>query len=186
MKWIFIVAGTLAAIVAIIAIIAIIGAALPREHRVAMSARIAAPPESVWAALTTPAEFPAWRRDVQRVELLPATPTGASWREHGSNGAITYAVDAAERPRRLVGRIADEGLPFGGSWEYRIEPDGEAASRVTIVERGSVYNPIFRFVSRFIVGHTRTIDSYLRALARRFGEDAQPTVVAETGADHGI
>ena len=183
MRWIFIIAGSLAAIVAIVAIV---GAALPRDHVAAMSARIPAPPESVWAALTTPAEFPAWRTDLQRVELLPATPTGPSWREHGSNGAITYVIDAADPPRRLVGRIADEGLPFGGAWEYQIEPGGDAASRVTIVERGSVYNPIFRFVSRFVMGHTRTIDAYLRALAKRFGGEAEPSVVATTGASHGL
>lgn len=183
MKWIFIVAGCLAAIVAIVVIV---GALLPRDHVAAMSARIPAAPESVWAALTTPAEFPAWRRDVRRVELLPATATGPSWREHGSNGAITFAIEAADPPRRLVGRIADQNLPFGASWEYQIEPDGANASRVTVVERGSVYNPIFRFVSRFIMGQTRTIDAYLRALAKRFGGDVTPTVVAATGTSHGI
>lgn len=183
MKWILIVVGSLAAIVAIVAIV---GAALPRDHVAAMSARIPAPPESVWAALTTPADFPRWRSDVQRVETLPATATGASWREHGGNGAITYVVDVAEPPRRLVGRIADTGLPFGGSWEYRIEPDGASASRVTIIERGAVYNPIFRFVSRFIMGHTKTIDTYLRALAKRFGGDAEPAVVATAGGSDGL
>lgn len=182
MKWIIIVTGALAAMVLIVAVV---GAALPREHTAAMSARIPAPPESVWQALITPAGYPTWRPDVKRVELLAPAAGGASWREHGRDGAITYVIDAADPPRRLVSRIADDGLPFGGSWEYRIDPDG-AASRVTIVERGVVYNPIFRFVSRFVMGHTRTIDAYLRALAGRFGGDAQPTNTATTGASHGI
>lgn len=183
MKWAFIVAGSL---VAIVLLVTIVGATLPRDHTAAMSARIPAAPESVWAALTTPAEFPQWRSDVKRVELLPATSSGPSWREHGGNGAITYVVEAYERPRRLVARIADQGLPFGGSWEYRIEPEGAAESRVTIIERGSVYNPVFRFVSRFVMGHTKTIDGYLRALARRFGGEAAPTVIAATGDPHGL
>jgi len=183
MRWFFIVAGCL---VAIVLVVAIVGAALPRDHTAAMSARIPATPESVWAALTTPADFPRWRSDVKRVELLPAAPSGPSWREHGGNGAITYVVEAWEPPHRLVGRIADQGLPFGGSWEYRIEPDGTAASQVTIIERGVVYNPIFRFVSRFVMGHTKTIDTYLRALARRFGGEAAPTVVAATGDPYGL
>ena len=183
MRWILIAAGSLAVIVAIIALV---GAALPRDHVAAMAARIPAAPESVWAALTTPAGFPAWRSDVQRVELLSATATGPSWREHGRNGAITYVIESAEPPRRLVSRIADRGLPFGGSWEYRIEPEGATASRVTIVERGAVYNPIFRFVSRFIIGHTKTIETYLRALAKRFGGDTLPPTVVTTGATDGI
>ena len=39
---------------------------------------------------------------------------------------------------------------------------------VTIVERGEVSNPVFRFVSRFVMGHARTIEDYLNDLARKF------------------
>jgi hypothetical protein len=183
MKWVFIIAGTLAVV---IATIALVGALLPRDHVVAMTARIAGKPDDVWTVMTTPAAFPEWRSDVKRIELLSATPTGPSWREHGSNGAVTYAVDSWEPPKRFVGRIADTGLPFGGSWEYRVEADGPSASRVTIIERGSVYNPIFRFVSRFIMGHTSTMKTYLNALARRFGGETTPTEVAVAGGAHGL
>jgi uncharacterized protein YndB with AHSA1/START domain len=172
------------AIAAVIALVAIIGALLPRDHVATVTARIAAPPAAVWGAITDAANFPHWRADITRVDLLPATPTGPSWREHSRNGAITMVVDVAEPPRKLVARIADQGLPFGGKWIYEIEPDGDAASRVTITEAGSVYNPIFRFVSRFIMGHTATIDGYLRALGRRFG--AEPTPVVVTGGSRGL
>jgi hypothetical protein len=30
-----------------------------------------------------------------------------------------------------------------------------------ITEDGEVYNPVFRFVSRFVMGHTATMDKYL-------------------------
>jgi len=183
MKWILIVGGVIAALVIIVIAI---GAILPRDHTAAMTARVAATPESVWSTLTNPAEFPSWRRDVKTVDVLPPTPTGPSWREHSAQGAITFVVDAAERPKRLVGRIADKNLPFGGSWEYLIEPDGPSNSRVTIVERGSVYNPIFRFVSRFFMGQTATIDAYLRALGKRFGSEPTPTVVTLAGDGHGL
>jgi len=33
-----------------------------------------------------------------------------------------------------------------------------------------VYNPLFRFVSRFIMGHTATIEKYQRDLAGRLKE----------------
>jgi len=68
-----------------------------------------------------------------------------------------------------VSRITDKGLPFGGSWDYRIERDGEG-SKVTVTENGEVYNPIFRFVSRYVMGHTATLDKYLAALAAKTGE----------------
>jgi uncharacterized protein YndB with AHSA1/START domain len=178
MKWALIIAGV---VVAVAVVVVVIGTLLPRDHVAAMSARIAAPPDAVWAVLTDPATFPTWRRDVKRVDLLPPTATGPSYREYSRSGAITYVTEILEPPRRLVGRIADENLPFGGSWEYRIEPDGASASRVTIIERGSVYNPVFRFVSRFVMGHTSTIAAYLRALGARFGVDASPAVVANAG-----
>lgn len=163
-----------------------VGALLPRDHVATMTAPITAAPDAVWMAITTPADFPRWRRDVQRVELLPPTPTGPSWREYSNNGALTMVVDIADPPRHLVTRIADEGLPFGGRWEYRIESDGAVGSKVTITEHGSVYNPLFRFISRFVMGHTATIESYLRALGKRFGSEPAPAVVALEGNHHGL
>ena len=70
--------------------------------------------------------------------------------------------------------IADKGIPFGGSWDYRIAPDG-TGSRITITENGQVYNPIFRFVSRYVLGHTATLDKYLTALAARVGDTYVPS-----------
>jgi hypothetical protein len=35
---------------------------------------------------------------------------------------------------------------------------------LTVVERGEVYNPVFRFVSRYVIGHTRTLDAYFADL----------------------
>jgi polyketide cyclase/dehydrase/lipid transport protein len=183
MRWILVVAITL---VGLVALIAIVGAMLPRDHVASVTARIAANPGDVWTTITTPAAFPEWRSDVKRVELLPSTATGPSWREHGRNGALTFAVEVWEPPTRFVGRIADTGLPFGGSWEYRVDPDGPTASRVTITERGSIYNPIFRFVSRFVTGYTATMAGYLKALAHRFGGETSPEEVAVTGGSNGI
>jgi uncharacterized protein YndB with AHSA1/START domain len=177
MKWALIAGGV---IVSLIVLVVVVGALLPRDHVATVSARIAATPDAVWEMITDVANHPSWRSDVQRVEVLPSTATGASWREHSKNGALTMVVDRADAPRHLTTRIADTGLPFGGQWEYVIEPEGTNASRVTITERGSVYNPVFRFVSRFIMGHTATIDTYLRSLGRKFGDEPTPVVVAST------
>jgi uncharacterized protein YndB with AHSA1/START domain len=157
-------------LVTLIAVVVVVGYLLPRDHVVSRTTHIEAPMDSVWHVLVTPAEFPQWRHDVKRVELLPASPTGPVWREFSRQGGITMAIDAAEPPQRLVTRIADTTLAFGGSWEFHLQPDG-AGSRVTVTERGSVYNPLFRFVSRFVMGHTATVDAYLRALGRHFGHD---------------
>ena len=183
MRWIVIVVGS---VVGLVALIALIGTMLPRDHVASVTARIAAKPAEVWTTITTPAAFPEWRSDVKRVELLPSTAAGPSWREHGRNGSITFAVDAWDPPVRFVTRIADKGLPFGGSWEHRVEPDGATASRVTITERGSIYNPVFRFVARFFVGYTASLKGYLNALARRFGGETTPEEVAVARGSNGV
>ena len=55
-------------------------------------------------------------------------------------------------PPERVTRIADESLPFGGSWTYRVVGN-EKGCTLTIREDGEVYNPLFRFMSRFVFGH---------------------------------
>jgi uncharacterized protein YndB with AHSA1/START domain len=175
MKWLLVAAGV---VVVLVVAIAVVGALLPRDHVASRTAHIPAPPDTVWATITDVANFPKWRPDVESVELMPNAPAGRSWREHSRNGTITMVADASEPPHRFISRIADAGLPFGGSWEYLIVAEGARSSRVTITERGSVYNPIFRFVSRFIMGHTATIDAYLRALGTRFNTTVTPAAVA--------
>ena len=67
----------------------------------------------------------------------------------------------------LVTKIISAGLPYGGSWTFELDSADENKSRLKITENGEVYNPIFRFASRFIIGHTATIDKYSQALKAR-------------------
>ena len=164
----------LGAVVLLMIVVVAVGYSLPVKHTARRSATIGAADTTVWAAITDAGAFPSWRTKVESVEMLPAVEGRRAWREKGSDGAVTYEVIRAEPPRRLVTRIADRDLPFGGEWEYELAPDGDG-TRVTITERGEVYNPVFRFVSRFVMGHTATIDDYLRSLGRKFGQELEPT-----------
>lgn len=172
MKIALIVVGLL---VGIVVIIAVVGAMLPREHVATMSATVAAPPDKVWAAITDVTAYPAWRSDLKSVEIVTQSPL--SWREVSSQGPMTLAVETFEPPRRMAARITDQDQPFGGAWEYVVAPDSADATktRVTITERGWVSNWIFRFASRFVIGHYSTLDAYLRALSRKFGAEVAPT-----------
>ena len=165
MRWVLIVAAVLVS--AALAVV-VVGMLLPRAHVASRTARVGAPPERVWGVVTAVADFPSWRPDVTGVEVLPPVSGRAAWRETSRHGRVTYEATEMTPPRRLVTRIADRDLPYGGAWEYEITPEGDG-SRVTITERGEVYNPVFRFMSRFVFGHTATIDAYLAALTRRLG-----------------
>ena len=165
MKWALVVVGL---IVVLIACVVGIGYALPVAHVAQRSLSLGVPPSTVWATITDVAAYPSWRPDVDSVEVLAPVDGRRAWRERGSNGVIIYAMTNVEPPTRLVTRIMDRDLPFGGEWEYAIEPEG-SGSRLTITERGEVYNPLFRFVSRFVMGHTSTLEGYLDALSTRLG-----------------
>ena len=170
-----IVAVLLAVVVGLGLLVVVVGYLLPVKHVATVTAHVPGTPEQVWQTLTDVAAYPGWRGDVTSVEMLPADSGHVAWREQGKNGAISYAIAEADAPRRLVTRITDRSLPFGGTWEYVITPDG-TGSGVQITEHGEVYNPVFRFVSRFIIGHTATASAYLKALGARFGANVEPAV----------
>ena len=78
------------------------------------------------------------------------------------------AFDTVESvpPRRLVRKVVGERA-FGGSWTYEIAPR-QGGATLTITEDGEIYNAFFRFVSKYLFGHARTIDDYHAQLRRRF------------------
>jgi hypothetical protein len=152
-------------LVAAVAIAALVGWSLPVKHRASREATFAAPPATVYDAITRVEDYPAWRSKVKSVVVMPSTDK-RSFRESGGNGDILYVIEEEDAPRRIVTRIADDKLPFGGTWTYELTPAGNGTT-LRITEDGEVYNPIFRFMSRFVLGHTATIDAYLADLGKR-------------------
>ena len=158
MKWLLIAAISLAGLMILIVVI---GASLPLKHQVSRTITIHRPAETVWTLISG---APTWRPGVSNYQELPPHDGHRMWRETDKHAqTITFEAIESVPPRRLVTRIADPKLPFGGTWTYEIVPEGDSCT-LTITENGEVYNPLFRFVSRFIIGHTATIDSYLAAL----------------------
>jgi uncharacterized protein YndB with AHSA1/START domain len=155
---------TVGVLFAIVAIVTAIGFALPQGHTATRDATFAQPPDRVFAVLQDIERYPAWRSDLEAVEMLTRGPA-PRWRERGRNGTITFEMQEAQAPSRMVTRIADTSLEFGGSWTYALSADG-AGTRLTLTENGEVYNPIFRFMSRFVFGHTATMDAVLSDLGR--------------------
>ncbi|MFY9528261.1 MAG: SRPBCC family protein [Candidatus Acidiferrales bacterium] len=164
----------LAALIGAAVVVAIIGALLPQDHTASRRAQYRESPEVLWAVITDYQSFPTWRTTVKKVEPLPAEGGRLAWRETDKHGqAIPYEVVASMPPHKMMTRIADPKLPFGGTWTQELEPS-EGGTTVRITENGSVYNPIFRFMSRFVFGYTATMDEYLRALGAKFGESVTP------------
>ncbi len=169
MKWLLLIAGVL---MVLVVVVVVVGTMLPQKHVAFRSAEFKQSPSAIWEAITKVGAFPSWRNGVKSVEELSSQDGHRSWRETSSDGAITFEVLQAEPQQLLVTKIVDRSLPFGGSWTYEISPSG-TGSILKITENGEVYNVVFRFMSRFVFGHTATIETYLKALGRKFGETVE-------------
>jgi len=128
-------------LVLIVAIVAVIGSLLPRDHTAGRTLTIRRSPPEVWPVLTR------------------------------TMNASSVPVDVLESdpPRRLVTRVNASEKMFGGTWTIAIAPAADG-STITVREDGWVANPIFRFVSRFVLGHHATMDGILKQVAKELGE----------------
>ena len=170
MKWLLIVVGLLAGLVALMWIV---GSLLPKEHVATRMAQYRQPPEKIWEALTNIEEMSKWRSELKSIQRLADVEGKAAWVETSSFGEMPLVVIESAPPRRLVAKINDPKLPFGGTWTYEITPvAGGATLRIT--ENGEVYPALFRFLSRFIFGYTATMETYLKNLGTKFGETVTP------------
>lgn len=169
MRWIFWVCLSLAAVVVLILVI---GWLLPRDHVATRVGRYRQSPETIWAAITDLDAMPSWREGLKSVKRLPDHNGLPANIEVTSSGEIPMETVEMTPPRKLVRRIAGANLPFGGTWTFEIAPVADGAT-LRITENGYVTNPVFRFVSRFVLGYTGEMEKYLRSLSRKFGEQPQ-------------
>jgi hypothetical protein len=157
-----IIASIIGVLVLFAAVASIIGSRMPEGHTVSRSMRLNASPSDVYAVIRNFGESPRWRSDVKRVELLSAD----KFKEYGSQGTVTYQIVEDVPDRKIVTKIVDVDLGYSGSWECALEASN-GGTMVTITERGVVSSPMFRFMSRYVFGHTATMDAYLKALTTK-------------------
>ena len=165
-------------IAAMVGIVAFVGSRLPVSHVASRTVTIGAPMDVVFTTMTDFGAAPSWRTDLKSVTVTNDPTTGRQRvTEDSKNGTMTMEVEQLVPPTRFVTRIVGEGLPYGGAWAHALEAQGNS-TRVTISEHGEVYNPIFRFISKYIMGHDGTIDGYLTALGKKFGNEVTPADAA--------
>ena len=152
------------AIVLLITIIFIIGSLLPQNHVVSRTMEINKPVATVWKLINEHSNQVAWRSGLRAVEVKTNNKGNTIIIETDNNGdAIRFEIIELIPQQKLVSKIADKTLPFGGTWTISLKPSQQGCL-LTITEQGEVYNPFFRFMSRFIFGHTASIDNYMTDL----------------------
>ena len=171
MKWVLIALGV---IVGLILLIGLVGMLIPKSHVASRKARFSQTPQTVWDAITDFQGQTSWRTSLTKVERLPDRDGNAVWRETSKRtGPLTMMIMTSDPPHRLVSQIVDN-KSFGGTWTYEITST-DAGCELTITERGEIYNPIFRVFARFVFRYTATMETYLKQLGAKFGEDVEPT-----------
>jgi len=174
-RWLLI---ALAFLVAVATAAVIAGALLPREHRATSRITLRQSPEAIWLVISDQAGVAGWWPEISSSERLPDSPEGRVRVQQAAKGGGTMILEIEEAvpPTRLETLIVTgPGAPFGGTWTYQLAP-ADSGTTLTITEDGWVANPIFRVVMR-VMGPYQTLDSYLGALARRFGESTAPVHV---------
>ena len=162
----------LAGIAGVLVFAYIVGMLIPRDHVASRSAVYQHSSAAVWQLLSDFPSYAKWAPEVKGVKRLPDMNGHAVWALEGDWG-MPLEVESFEPPRRMVTRIADPKLPFGGTWTWELVPAG-AGTRITVTENGVIKSPLFRVMTRFIFGYHATMDTYLKAIGKHLGEDITP------------
>ncbi|MFQ5652792.1 MAG: SRPBCC domain-containing protein [bacterium] len=155
--------------VAIVGLVAVIGAVLPKEHTATQAAQFKQAPPEIWNAITDFGAMAAWNSSFDEVKPLPDHNGNAAWSLISDQGPMPLEVVEMDTNKKLVTRIIDEGMPFGGTWTYELA-ETEGGTLLTITEDGFVRNVIFRFMARFIFGYHSTLERFLEDLGKKFDE----------------
>jgi uncharacterized membrane protein len=169
---IIIAASVIGVVVLVFAVMALIGSQLPRAHTASRSIVLRQTRPNVYAVIRDFKSAPTWRSEVKSVEIVEAPGQKLRFVEQGSDD-VTYELTEDVPNQRMVTRILNTDLGYSGQWTYELT-DENGGTRLKITEAGDVSNVLFRFMSRYIFGHASTMDTYLAALAKKFGESATP------------
>jgi hypothetical protein len=147
--------GVIAAAVLAVAVTATL--ALPKQIHIERSALVSAPPDVVYAALTSPASFHQFNpfrdvyADLKGTVSGPAHGLGATyaWESTGGNGSQTIVSLQPNAEVKMQLELGFRGRPIQ---TFRIAADG-AGSMVSWVQDADLgYNPIARVVGLSLDG----------------------------------
>jgi hypothetical protein len=157
-----------------------IGTSIPIWHSTKCKIDVSAPADALFGAIADDGSSASWRPELRSVKLVSGSGPTSVWRETYKSGQVlTLRTNSRGfAPGRLVVREIpfDPSLGFDGIWEFDVGKSGQhgGQTRVAINEQGHIYNPVFRFLTKYVFGYTSSIRTYLTDLGSKFGE--KPTI----------
>jgi hypothetical protein len=146
-----------------IAIMFFIGYSMPIRHTISKKLILNASAEEVWNVITDYKGYVEWRRGVEKVDVIDSR----HWTEKSNLGEIHYEAEVFTPQQLFVSRIKNKDLAFGGSWSFKLKQENPQVTVLQITEVGEVYNPFFRFMAKYILGHEATLNEYAQDLSKK-------------------
>lgn len=161
MVYVYYVLGGLALL---IVLVLTIGAIQPVKHVAQRSAELNAPVDKVWEMITNYTDMPKWRKELLKVELKIGADGQQVWQEfENDKESLDFETITQIEQKKLVRKIVGDRSDFGGTWTFELMANGNQ-THLIITEHGEVYNIIYRFVSKYIMGHYASLDRYIDQL----------------------
>lgn len=158
-------------LIGLVVLVFFVGSLIPKKHLATRSAVFHQPRNVIWDIITDFEKAPAWRSGVKSLEKAPPQNNHPVWVEISNFGRLPLEVTEKDSLHKMVLTIADKGLPFGGKWTYELTSLDSTNTRLTITENGEIYNPFFRFMAQFLFGYHKTLETYLKDLGKKLGEE---------------
>lgn len=167
--WLRRVGAVLAVLVLLIIVLPwVAGALLPREHVGRGEVTLSAPIEEVWESVSGFDKMGEWAPDVASLTRVADVNGLPSYEMRGPDSIVSFTFTEVSAPKRLTVALHDDSEAYGGVWTYELA-EVEGGTRVSVTEEGWTEPAYFRFVL-WVLGHDRTIDTYLGALAKKHGD----------------
>jgi uncharacterized protein YndB with AHSA1/START domain len=145
----------------------IAGSRMPREHRSQLTATFAADRPTVWRAITDYDAMPQWWAAVRSVRVERLTDgTVITWNRDAHGNEIPFKTAEMSLQRKLVRVIVPTDQPFGGTWTFELADAPAGGTTLTLTEDGWIQPPIFRAVSKWIVGLDSTQRDFIASLGK--------------------
>jgi hypothetical protein len=132
------------------------------------------PIDTVWAIVRNPGSLQGiWTELTHAQRIEPDARGRERWQETVDGFEMRLIVVEANPPSRMVTQVeSSPDAPFGGNWILDLAPSG-GGTRVTLAEEGWIGPAPFRIMSK-VTGYHSSIDGYLVALGKHFGESPVP------------
>ncbi len=144
----------------------IAGNFFPKEHEVTRELWLPQGNIVVWDLVSHHEMDLLWRSDLRKIEHLDDEQGKPVWKETSRHGNELILRDDERTEGSMLLRTIIRNRNFGGYWLIEVKPGTNNSTSLRVTEKGSIHNPMFRFMFSVFFKKTSTIDQYLDMLKR--------------------